>query len=87
MAGAAAWDRARPPRSASIRSAAAAGSATTRCCWRGQGESLELRHVAEDRAAFAHGALAAARFLATAPPARYALEDLLQHRGRSGVHR
>jgi len=53
----------------------------------GAGESLELRHVAEDRTAFAHGALAAARFLATAPPARYALEDLLQHRGRSGVHR
>ena len=44
----------------------------------GSGESLELRHVAEDRAAFAHGALAAARFLAAAPPGRYALEDLLR---------
>jgi len=43
----------------------------------GQGESLELRHVAEDRAAFAHGALAAARFVAHARPGRYGLEDLL----------
>jgi len=44
----------------------------------GTGESLELRHVAEDRAAFAHGALAAARFVATAPPGRYELDDVTQ---------
>ena len=46
----------------------------------GEGEWIELRHVASDRAAFAHGALAAARFVATAPPGLYALEDCL---GRS----
>lgn len=50
----------------------------------GDGESLELRHVVEDRAAFAHGALAAARFVAQAPPGRYALEDVLGARGRPG---
>ena len=43
----------------------------------GPGESLELRHVADDRLAFAHGALAAARFAAAAKPGRYALEDVL----------
>jgi len=42
----------------------------------GAGEWLELRHVAQDRGAFAHGALAAARFVATAPPGVYTLEDL-----------
>jgi 4-hydroxy-tetrahydrodipicolinate reductase len=50
----------------------------------GDGESLELRHVVEDRAAFAHGALAAARFVAQAAPGRYALEDVLSARGRTG---
>ncbi len=43
----------------------------------GDGEWLELRHVAQDRAAFAHGALAAVRFVATAAPAGYTLEDVL----------
>jgi 4-hydroxy-tetrahydrodipicolinate reductase len=43
----------------------------------GEGEWLELRHVAQDRLAFAHGALAAARFVAGAPPGLYALEDVL----------
>jgi len=43
----------------------------------GEGESLELRHLVEDRAAFAFGALAAARFVAHARPGRYGLEDLL----------
>ncbi len=42
----------------------------------GAGEWLELRHVAEDRGAFAHGVLAAARFVATAPPGFYTLEDV-----------
>jgi 4-hydroxy-tetrahydrodipicolinate reductase len=46
----------------------------------GPGESIELRHVAEDRLAFAHGAIAAARFLATAKPGRYAIEDVLPGR-------
>ncbi len=48
----------------------------------GSGESLELRHVAEDRSAFALGALAAARFVATAKPGRYAIEDALPPAGR-----
>ncbi len=42
----------------------------------GAGEWLELRHVAEDRSAFANGALAAARFVATAPPGFYTLEEV-----------
>ncbi len=47
----------------------------------GEGEWLELRHVAQDRAAFAHGALAAARFLASAQPGEYTLEDVLRGPG------
>ena len=43
----------------------------------GEGEWLELRHVAQDRLAFAHGALAAARFVAVAAPGLYTLEDVL----------
>jgi len=43
----------------------------------GEGEWLELRHVAQDRQAFAHGALAAARFVAAAGPGFYGLEDVL----------
>jgi 4-hydroxy-tetrahydrodipicolinate reductase len=43
----------------------------------GPGESLELRHVAQDRAAFAQGALKAARFVADAPPGAYTLEAVL----------
>jgi 4-hydroxy-tetrahydrodipicolinate reductase len=42
----------------------------------GPGEWLELRHVAEDRAAFAHGVLAAARFVAAAPPGLYTLDEV-----------
>lgn len=42
----------------------------------GDGEWLELRHVAQDRSAFAMGALAAARFVATALPGRYTLEHI-----------
>jgi len=48
----------------------------------GEGEWVELRHVAQDRAAFATGALAAARFVATAPPGRYTLEHLASDSGR-----
>jgi len=43
----------------------------------GEGEWLELRHVASDRGAFARGALAAARFVASAPPGLYSLEDVV----------
>lgn len=42
----------------------------------GAGEWLELRHVAEDRGAFAHGVVAAARFVASAGPGFYTLEDV-----------
>jgi 4-hydroxy-tetrahydrodipicolinate reductase len=44
----------------------------------GEGEWLELRHVAQDRLAFAHGALAAARFAARRKaPGLYNIEDVL----------
>jgi len=43
----------------------------------GEGEWLELRHVAQDRMAFAHGALAAARFVASTGAGIYKLEDVL----------
>ena len=43
----------------------------------GEGEWIELRHVAQDRAAFAHGALAAARFVLQAKPGLYTLEDVV----------
>src|SRR5262249_55671494 len=49
----------------------------------GEGEWLELRHVAQDRAAFARGAVAAARFVATAGPGWYTMEDLLRAPGRA----
>lgn len=44
----------------------------------GNGEWLELRHVAQDRGAFAHGAIASARFAAGAAPGLYNLEDVLK---------
>jgi 4-hydroxy-tetrahydrodipicolinate reductase len=43
----------------------------------GANEWLELRHVAQDRGAFARGALAAARFVVTAAPGLYTLDHLL----------
>lgn len=48
----------------------------------GEGEWLELRHVVSDRAAFAQGALAAARFVSSATPGLYSLEDCLVTAGR-----
>lgn len=42
----------------------------------GEGEWIELRHVVQDRQAFAQGALAAARFVAGAQPGLYTLEDV-----------
>lgn len=49
----------------------------------GPGESLELRHVAQDRVAFARGALTAAEFLAHAQPGLYTFEDVLRAAARS----
>lgn len=43
----------------------------------GAGEELFLSHHATDRAVFARGALAAAVWLASRPPGRYAMRDLL----------
>ena len=40
----------------------------------GEGEWVELRHVAQDRSAFAHGALVAAGFVAKAPAGFYTLD-------------
>jgi 4-hydroxy-tetrahydrodipicolinate reductase len=47
----------------------------------GPGETLELRHIAHDRSAFAQGALAAARFLTNAAAGSYTLEDVLRAPG------
>lgn len=43
----------------------------------GQGERLELRHIAEDRAIFAEGALAAAKWGHGKKPGLYAMTDVL----------
>jgi len=43
----------------------------------GEGEWIELRHVAQDRQAFAAGALTAARFVTTARPGFYRIDDVL----------
>jgi 4-hydroxy-tetrahydrodipicolinate reductase len=43
----------------------------------GQGERLELTHRASSRDLFAHGALAAARFVAGKPAKRYTIADVL----------
>ena len=50
----------------------------------GEGEWVELRHVAQDRSAFASGVIAAARFIAHAVPGRlYTLDDVVHLRGHS----
>jgi len=49
----------------------------------GPGEELFLGHRAQDRAIFARGALAAALWLASRPPGRYAMRDLLV--GKTGT--
>jgi 4-hydroxy-tetrahydrodipicolinate reductase len=43
----------------------------------GSGETLELVHRATDRMAFAHGALAAARWILGRPPGLYGMSDVL----------
>jgi 4-hydroxy-tetrahydrodipicolinate reductase len=43
----------------------------------GTRERIELTHIATDRALFADGALAAARWLAPQPPGRYTMADFL----------
>jgi 4-hydroxy-tetrahydrodipicolinate reductase len=46
----------------------------------GAGEWLELRHVTQDRRAFAEGALAAVRFVARAAPGLYTLSHVMAAR-------
>lgn len=48
----------------------------------GEGECIELRHVVQDRAAFAHGAIAAARFVSTAAAGWYTIDDVFRGPGR-----
>lgn len=48
----------------------------------GPGEWLELRHVAQDRIAFARGALTAAEFVANARPGFYTFEAVLSAAAR-----
>jgi len=43
----------------------------------GQGERVEVRHIATSRDTFARGALRAAKFLAGRPPGRYSMADVL----------
>ena len=43
----------------------------------GQGERVEVRHVATSRDTFVRGALRAARFLVGKPPGRYTMADVL----------
>ena len=43
----------------------------------GERERIELKHEAFDRALFAEGALAAARWIAARPPGRYTMHDVL----------
>ena len=47
----------------------------------GERERIELRHEAFDRALFAEGALAAARWIARRPPGRYTMHDVLRLNG------
>jgi 4-hydroxy-tetrahydrodipicolinate reductase len=48
-----------------------------RLVFAGPGERVELAHHAEDRSAFARGALAAARWVIGRPPALYSMQDVL----------
>jgi 4-hydroxy-tetrahydrodipicolinate reductase len=48
-----------------------------RLLFAGPGERVELAHHAEDRSAFARGALAAARWVIGRPPALYSMQDVL----------
>ncbi len=43
----------------------------------GLGERIELRHVAHSRGTFAHGAVAAAKWLASRQPGLYSMRDVL----------
>jgi 4-hydroxy-tetrahydrodipicolinate reductase len=65
---------------ASLRGGSAAGDHSV--LFAGDGERIELRHVAENREIFARGALRAAAWLAGRPAGRYAMDDVLELRAR-----
>lgn len=60
---------------AALRGGSAAGDHTV--LFAGEGERLELRHLAEGRGIFARGAVRAAVWLAGQPPGRYRMDDVL----------
>ena len=60
---------------ASLRGGSAAGDHIV--LFAGEGERVELRHLAENRDIFARGALRAAVWLAGKPPGRYQMDDVL----------
>jgi 4-hydroxy-tetrahydrodipicolinate reductase len=60
---------------ASLRGGSAAGDHVV--LFAGDGERIELRHLAENREIFANGALKAAAWLAGKPAGRYAMDDVL----------
>jgi 4-hydroxy-tetrahydrodipicolinate reductase len=61
---------------ASLRGGSAAGDHTV--LFAGDGERVELRHLAENRDIFARGALKAAAWLSGRPAGRYAMDDVLE---------
>ena len=60
---------------AALRGGSAAGDHNV--LFAGDGERIELRHLAENRDIFVRGALRAAAWLAGRPPGRYAMDDVL----------
>ena len=60
---------------ASLRGGSVAGD--HRVILAGEGERIELAHVAEDRGLFARGAVTAALWLVDRPPGRYTMRDVL----------
>lgn len=74
-------DGVQPPRQpghigfASLRGGTAAGDHVV--LFAGDGERIELRHLAENREIFARGALKAAAWLARKPAGRYTMDDVL----------
>jgi 4-hydroxy-tetrahydrodipicolinate reductase len=60
---------------AALRGGSAAGDHSV--LFAGEGERLELRHLAENRTIFARGALKAATWLAGRPAGRYTMDDVL----------
>lgn len=61
---------------ASLRGGTAAGEHMV--LFAGEGERVELRHIAENRLVFARGALKAARWLIGQTPGRYVMADLFR---------